>query len=59
MFYTIFKHELKYWFKKPAFYIYAAIFVILAIFVSASSAGIFDSLTMSTGSSNIVNSPEN
>ena len=59
MFTTIFKHELKYWFRKPAFYIYLAIFFVLALFVTASSAGIFDSLTMSTGSSKIVNSPIN
>lgn len=59
MFITIFKHELKYWFKKPVFYVFAAIFFTLAILVSASSAGVFDSLTMSTGSSRIVNSPKN
>ncbi|WP_111706271.1 ABC transporter permease/M1 family aminopeptidase [Lutibacter citreus] len=59
MFTTIFKHELKYWFKKPSFYIYLAIFFVIALFVSASSAGIFDSLTVSVGSSKIVNSPKN
>ncbi|SNR70690.1 ABC transporter permease/M1 family aminopeptidase [Lutibacter flavus] len=59
MFSTIFKHELKYWFKKPSFYIYLAIFFVISMFVTASSAGIFDSLTMSTGSSKIVNSPIN
>jgi ABC-2 type transport system permease protein len=57
MFSTIYFHELKYWFKKPAFYIYLAIFLILSLFLSASSAGIFDFLTVSTGSSKIVNSP--
>ncbi len=57
MFSTIYFHELKYWFKKPAFYIYMAIFLILSLFLSASSAGIFDFLTVSTGSSKIVNSP--
>ncbi len=57
MFFTIFKHELKYWFKKPAIYIYAAIFFLLALFLSASSAGVFDFLTVTTGSSKIVNSP--
>lgn len=59
MFTVIFKHELKYWFKKPAFYIYAAIFFALSLLLSSSSAGIFDSLTVSTGSSRIVNSPIN
>jgi len=57
MFSTILKHELKYWFKKPAFYIYLSIFFILALFLSAASAGIFDFLTVTTGSSKIVNSP--
>ena len=57
MFSTIFKHELTYWIKKPATYIYCAIFFVLAVFLSASSAGIFDSITVTTGSSNIVNSP--
>lgn len=57
MFSTIFKHELKYWFKKPAFYIYGAIFFMMALFFSAGSAGILDALTVTTGSSLIVNSP--
>ena len=57
MFSTIFFYELKYWFKKPAFYIYAAIFFIIALLIAASSAGIFDSVTVTTGSSNVVNSP--
>ena len=57
MFSTIFKQELKYWFQKPAFYIYAAIFLILSLFIAAASAGIFDSLTVTTGSAMIVNSP--
>lgn len=57
MFSTIFFHELKYWIKRPAFYIYTIIFFILAIFMSATTAGIFDSITATTGSSRIVNSP--
>ena len=57
MFSTIYKYELNYWFKKPAFYIYMALFLVLSLFLSASSAGIFDFLTVSTGSSKIVNSP--
>jgi len=57
MFSTIFKHEIKYWLKKPATYIYATIFFLLALFISASTAGIFDFITASTGSSKIVNSP--
>ncbi len=57
MFSTIFKHELKHWFKQPSFYIYLGIFFALAILISASAAGFFDSLTTTTGSSKIINSP--
>ncbi len=57
MFLTIFKQELRYWFKKPAMYIYLTIFFLISIFFSASAAGIFDFLTVTTGSSKIVNSP--
>lgn len=57
MFSTIFFHELKYWFKRPAFYIYIGIFFLLSLFISATSAGVFDSITATTGSSRIVNSP--
>ncbi|OUR99039.1 hypothetical protein A9Q86_13315 [Flavobacteriales bacterium 33_180_T64] len=57
MFSTIFFHELKHWFKKPAFYIYMAIFFALSLFIAAANAGIFDSITATTGSSRIVNSP--
>jgi len=59
MFITIFKQELKYWFNKPVFYIYAAIFLLLAFLLSATTAGIFDGITGTTGSSRIVNSPIN
>ena len=57
MFSTIFKQELKYWLKKPAFYIYAGIFLLLSVFIAAASAGIFDAITVTTGSSLVVNSP--
>lgn len=57
MFFTIFKHELKYWFRQPAFYIYASVFFLFGVFFAASAAGIFDFLTVSTGSASIVNSP--
>ncbi|WP_299161483.1 M1 family aminopeptidase [uncultured Tenacibaculum sp.] len=57
MFFTIFKHELTYWFKKPVTYIFTAILFLVAIFLSSSSAGIFDSFSTTTGSSIIVNSP--
>ena len=57
MFSTIFFHELKYWLKRPATYIYMAIFFMLSLFMAATTAGIFDSITATTGSSRIVNSP--
>lgn len=57
MFSTIFKQELKYWFNKPVFYIYLSIFLLLSFFLSAATAGFFDSITATTGSSRIVNSP--
>lgn len=57
MFSTIFKYELKYWFKKPAFYIYAVLFFLIALFMGAASAGIFDDVTVMVGGSKIVNSP--
>ena len=59
MFSTIFKQELNYWFKRPLFYIYAGIFLCIAFLLSATSAGIWDSFTGTTGSSRIVNSPIN
>ena len=57
MFSTIFKQELKYWFHKPVFYIYISIFLVLSFFLSATSAGIWDGILGTTGSSRIVNSP--
>ena len=57
MFSTIFKHELKYWFNKPVFYIYISIFLLISFFLSATSAGIWDGVSGTTGSSRIVNSP--
>lgn len=57
MFTTIFKQEVKYWFKKPAFYIYLVLFFLIALIFSSASAGVFDSFTVSTGSSSKVNSP--
>ena len=57
MFSTIFFHELKYWLKRPATYIYMTIFFLLALFFAATIAGMFDFITATTGSSRIVNSP--
>ncbi|MBL4746719.1 MAG: hypothetical protein JKY08_10170 [Flavobacteriaceae bacterium] len=57
MFSTIFKYELNYWFKQPTFYIFAAILFSISCFMAAATAGIFDSITASTGSANMINSP--
>lgn len=57
MFLTIFKHELKYWFKQPTFFIFAAILFAISCFMAAATAGIFDSITATTGSADIINSP--
>jgi len=57
MFSTIFKQELKYWFHKPIFYIYISIFFLISLLLSATTAGIWDAITGTTGSSRIVNSP--
>ena len=57
MFWNIFVFEVNAWFKKPLFYIYAAIIFFLSVFIMASSAGIFESLTVTINSVTIVNSP--
>jgi len=57
MFSYMFLHELRYWFKKPVLYIYMAIFFAASLLIAAINAGIFDTVTATTGSSIIVNSP--
>lgn len=57
MFTTIFKHELKYWFKKPMFYIFLTIFFIAALLTAAGIAGAFDGETIQNTISKKVNSP--
>ncbi|QOD60848.1 hypothetical protein H9I45_16160 [Polaribacter haliotis] len=57
MFSTIFKQELKYWFNKPLLYIFIAIFLLISFFIASASAGIFDNISGTMGSSRIVNSP--
>jgi ABC-2 type transport system permease protein len=42
MFRTIFIHEVKTWFKKPALYIFAILLWSLALLVSALAVGVFD-----------------
>ncbi len=43
MFSTIYLHELQTWFKKPLFYIYVGVIFILAVLLSATAVGVFDS----------------
>ena len=57
MFYNIFINEIIFWFKKPALYVYSIIFLLLGLFASGASAGLFDSVSLTVGSSRIVNSP--
>lgn len=57
MFSTIFKFEIKRWFKSPAFYIYCAIFFLFALFVSASALGVFSGSTSTIASPLVINSP--
>lgn len=57
MFYAIFKHELSYWLRKPAFYIYVSIFFFAALLLSSIKAGIFDEVSATIGSTEIANSP--
>ena len=42
MFATIFTHEIKTWFKKPLFYIYAGVIFLLSLLLSATAVGVFD-----------------
>ena len=57
MFFNIFKNEISYWLDRPAFYVYSLIFLFIAVMTSGSAAGLFDSITVTVGSSRIVNSP--
>jgi len=57
VFYNIFINEIIFWFKKPALYVYSIIFLLLGLFASGASAGLFDSVSLTVGSSRIVNSP--
>jgi ABC-2 type transport system permease protein len=43
MFTTIYSHEIKTWFKKPLFYVYAGVLFLLAMLLSAIAVGVFDS----------------
>ncbi len=57
MFKTIFAFEIKRWFKDYKFYLYIAIFFVLAFLSMASSVGYFDNFTTTTASNLKANSP--
>ena len=57
MFTTIFSHELKTWFRKPIFYIFAAIFLLLGGIVMAIATGVFSSDNVTVTSNSYLNSP--
>jgi len=59
MFSKIFKFEFKSWFKVPIFYVYSVVLFLLSIFIMASAAGLFDSVTVTTVSATYVNSALN
>lgn len=56
MFYNIFTFELRYWLRKPSFYVYSGILFLLSLFTMATAAGLFESITVSINSITIVNS---
>jgi ABC-2 type transport system permease protein len=54
---TIFSFEFKRWFRNLSFYLYFALFFVIAFLVMASSVGYFDFLGATTASNTIMNSP--
>ena len=56
MFYSIYSFELRYWFRKPLFYIYCGIMFFMSTFIMAAAAGIFEGITATINSVTIVNS---
>ncbi|MEO9483589.1 MAG: M1 family aminopeptidase [Ekhidna sp.] len=56
MFLKIFAFEIKYWVKNPLFYIYLGSLFAIATLAMASSAGIFDSVTVTRSSIAYINS---
>lgn len=54
MFFAILKFELKYWLKNTAFYVYAALFFLFALFTMAGAAGFFGEGSSGVG---VANSP--
>lgn len=58
MFGTIFLFELKQWFRSWIFYLYLALFFLIAFFTMASILGVFDFVTATTTSQLVANSPD-
>ncbi|WP_420577407.1 M1 family aminopeptidase [Ekhidna sp.] len=56
MFFKIFSFEIKYWVKNPLFYIYVGSLFAIATLAMASSAGLFDSVTVTRSSIAYINS---
>ncbi|MTI87163.1 MAG: hypothetical protein FH748_04255 [Balneolaceae bacterium] len=56
MFSTIYYFELRYWLRKPSFYIYSGILFLLSVFTMSAAAGLFESLSVSMNTITIVNS---
>ena len=56
MFLKIFSFEIKYWVKNPLFYIYFGSLFVISVFAMASSAGLFDSVTVTRSSIAYINS---
>ncbi len=56
MFLNIYTFEIRYWLRKPSFYVYSGILFFLSLFIMATAAGFFESLTVSMNSITLVNS---
>ncbi|WP_299680379.1 M1 family aminopeptidase [uncultured Dokdonia sp.] len=57
MFSTIYLHEIKTWFKKPLFYIFASIMFLLGVLIMAIGLGVFSSDNVTVTSNVYLNSP--
>ena len=57
MFFTIFKHELNFWFRQISTYVYLFSFLFVSMLLMAGTAGLFDGPTAAVGTIEFVNSP--
>lgn len=57
MFQTIFRYELRFWFRQPSVYVYAAIFLAISAGAMAAQAGIFGEQRAIHGLVPVANSP--